>query len=46
MPVILTADEWETWLGAPTPVALELQRPLPAGQLSVVATGQRQDAAA
>ena len=45
MPVILTtADEWETWLTAPTPEAMKLQRPLPNGMLKVVARGERKDA--
>ena len=34
MPVILTRpEEWETWLTAPAPVALRLQRPLADGAL-------------
>jgi putative SOS response-associated peptidase YedK len=37
MPVILTRpDEWQQWLTAPTPRALELQRPLPDGELDIV----------
>jgi putative SOS response-associated peptidase YedK len=43
MPVILTGEECDIWLEAPVPVALMLQRPLPAERLAVVATGQRQD---
>ena len=44
MPVILTTpDEWETWLTAPTPEAMKLQRPLPDGMLKVVAKGERKD---
>ena len=46
MPVILTGADWDTWLAADTATALTLQRPLPAERLFVVATGQRQDAAA
>jgi putative SOS response-associated peptidase YedK len=46
MPVILTGEDCDTWLEAPTSIALELQRPLPPERLAVVATGQRQDAAA
>jgi putative SOS response-associated peptidase YedK len=43
MPVILTRNEdVETWLSAPTPVALELQRPLPDDALRIVARGNRQ----
>ena len=46
MPVILTtAEEIETWLTAPTPEALRLQRPLPDDVLVVVARGQKQDGA-
>lgn len=36
MPVILRADEWETWLSAPWDVAKQLQRPLPDGSLRIV----------
>ncbi len=44
MPVILTEEtEVDVWLNAPTPVAMELQRPLPGGMLRVVARGERQD---
>jgi putative SOS response-associated peptidase YedK len=44
MPVILTTqDEIDTWVEAPTPVALELQRPLPDDTLVVVARGSKQD---
>jgi putative SOS response-associated peptidase YedK len=44
MPVILTRDEdIETWLSAPAPVALELQRPLPNEALRIVARGKRED---
>ncbi len=47
MPVILTTpDEADTWLRAPAAEALALQRPLPDGALTIVARGQRQDAAA
>ena len=36
MPVILTRpEEWETWLTAPTPEALKLQRPLADGILEM-----------
>jgi putative SOS response-associated peptidase YedK len=45
MPVILTGEECDMWLEAPVPIALELQRPLPAERLEIVATGRRQDAA-
>jgi putative SOS response-associated peptidase YedK len=44
MPVILrTAEEIDTWLSAPTPEALALQRPLPDGALRIVARGAKQD---
>src|SRR5271170_1075362 len=44
MPVILTRDEdIETWLSAPAPVALELQRPLSDDVLRIVARGKRED---
>jgi putative SOS response-associated peptidase YedK len=44
MPVILTRDEdIETWLSAPTPVALELRRPLPDDAVRIVARGRRED---
>lgn len=46
MPVILTKpEEWRHWLTAPTPEALQLQRPLPDGILQIVAEGVREDAA-
>ncbi len=47
MPVVLTSpDEVDAWLRAPATEALALQRPLPDGTLTIVARGQRQDAAA
>jgi putative SOS response-associated peptidase YedK len=46
MPVILTTpEEIETWMTAPTPEALTLQRPLPDDGLVVVARGSKQDGA-
>ena len=46
MPVILTRpDEWRRWLTAPADQALALQRPLPDGELQIVAEGTREDAA-
>jgi putative SOS response-associated peptidase YedK len=47
MPVILTTpEEVETWLTAPAPVALELQRPLRDDALRIVARGEKRDGAA
>jgi putative SOS response-associated peptidase YedK len=44
MPVVLTTpEEIDTWMEAPTPVALQLQRPLADDALVVVARGQKQD---
>jgi putative SOS response-associated peptidase YedK len=44
MPVIFTLpDEIETWLTAPAPDALQLQRPLDDGLLMIVARGAKQD---
>ena len=44
MPVILTEpEEIETWLTAPVEEALELQRPLGAGMLKIVAKGGKKD---
>ena len=41
IPVILTNEsEVDVWLNAPTPVAMELQRPLPDGKLRIVARGR------
>lgn len=46
MPVILTRpDEWRRWLTSPADDALALQRPLPDGELQIVAEGTREDAA-
>jgi putative SOS response-associated peptidase YedK len=45
MPVILTEEsEIDAWLNAPTPIAMEMQRPLANGRLQIVARGARQDA--
>ena len=46
MPVLLTPDQFDTWLSAPTEAALELQHPFPADRMRVVATGDRKDEAA
>ena len=43
MPVILTPDQWETWLSAPAKEALKLQQPAPDGLLRIAATGERKD---
>jgi putative SOS response-associated peptidase YedK len=44
MPVMLTSEEeFDIWLSAEPEEALKLQRPLPAGRLSVVAQGARTD---
>jgi putative SOS response-associated peptidase YedK len=46
MPVILTtSEEIDTWLTAPTEVALQLQRPLPDDALTIVGRGERKDVA-
>jgi putative SOS response-associated peptidase YedK len=47
MPVVLrTAEEMDTWMSAPVPEALKLQRPLPDGALRIVAHGSATDQAA
>jgi putative SOS response-associated peptidase YedK len=44
IPVILTTpEEYETWLTAPTDVALQLQRPLADDMLEIVAEGAKSD---
>jgi len=44
MPVILTNPEGiETWLMAPTPEALKLQRPLHNGSLKIISRGAKRD---
>ena len=46
MPVILiTQEEREVWLRAPWSEASALQRPLPAGSLTIVGRGEKQDGA-
>jgi putative SOS response-associated peptidase YedK len=46
MPVILTSDHWDSWLDGESEQALALARPLANDALKIVATGQREDAAA
>ena len=46
MPVLLTVEDWNQWLTAPVEEALSLQRPLPADQMRIVATGEKSDEAA
>jgi putative SOS response-associated peptidase YedK len=46
MPVIPTGSACDLWLEADAAEALKLRQPWPADRLAVVATGQRQDAAA
>ncbi len=47
MPVILTSkEEDDVWLNAPTPVAMELQRPLRDERMQIVARGGMLDGAA
>jgi putative SOS response-associated peptidase YedK len=44
MPVILTSgDTLEQWLTLPVKEALALQKPLPDGELRIVATGEKED---
>jgi len=45
MPVILIRpEEIKAWMTVPWPEASLLQRPLPGGALTVVASGEKQDA--
>jgi putative SOS response-associated peptidase YedK len=43
MPVVLTEPDWDTWLDAPTEIALELQDLRGPAELAIVARGQRED---
>jgi putative SOS response-associated peptidase YedK len=43
MPVILTAETWDTWLDGDISDAVALQRPPPDGLLLIAATGARED---
>jgi putative SOS response-associated peptidase YedK len=44
MPAILTTEaECDAWLSAEPAEAIKLQRPLPDGQLKIVASGERED---
>jgi putative SOS response-associated peptidase YedK len=44
MPAIQTTpEECDAWLSAEPAEALKLQRPLPGGQLTIVARGERED---
>jgi putative SOS response-associated peptidase YedK len=45
MPVLLTGEDFETWLTAPVEEALALQRPFPPERMGIVAQGQRKDEA-
>ncbi len=45
MPVMLTGDEIDTWLEAPTEEALSLAKPFPADQMKIVLSGPREDPA-
>lgn len=46
MPVMLTEDQFDTWLKAPVEEALALQQPFPAERMQVVMSGERKDEAA
>lgn len=43
MPVMLTGDEIDTWLEAPTEQALNLAKPFPADRMKIVLSGPRED---
>jgi len=43
MPVILTEDDWDVWLGDDDGAALALQKPAPNDLLRIVATGEKRD---
>jgi putative SOS response-associated peptidase YedK len=42
--ILTTPEECDVWLNAPTKIALEMQRPLPAQMLRIVAHGRKDDA--
>ena len=46
MPVLITAEHFDTWLEAPVEEALKLQRPFPSDRLRIVMTGEKKDEAA
>jgi hypothetical protein len=46
MSVIQTGQECDAWLEADVEAALKHQRPLPADQLPIQATGEQEDTAA
>ncbi len=43
MPVMLTADQFDTWLEAPVNEAIALAKPFPADRMKTVLTGPRED---
>lgn len=45
MPVMLTGDEIDTWLEAPTEEALSLAKPFPADRMKIVLSGPKEDPA-
>lgn len=43
--ILTTPEEVNSWMTAPTEIALQLQRPLPDQALTIVARGERKDGA-
>lgn len=43
MPVMLTADQIDTWLEAPTDAAVALAKPFPSERMQIVLSGPRED---